>query len=52
MVERNGTRSPMCLSYHLKGECWSGCSRREDHAPHTEAEDLALANWCQTTYGA
>ena len=52
LVERNGVQSPMCLAYHLKGECWSGCSRREDHGPHTESEDQLLANWCQATYGA
>jgi hypothetical protein len=49
-VERNGRAQPVCLSYHLKGECWSGCARADDHGPHTQEEDNALLNWCQAAY--
>jgi hypothetical protein len=50
MVERNGKMVPVCMSYHLKGEYWSGCSHAKDHGPHTQEEDSALLNWCQAAY--
>jgi len=49
-VSRNGVEIPMCVSYHLRGECWSGCSRAADHGPHSVEEDTALAAWCQGAY--
>lgn len=51
-VNRNGSLTPMCLAYHLKGKCWSGCSRREDHGPHSTAEDKKLVEWCQVAFEA
>lgn len=50
VVTRNGQELPMCLSYHLKGTCWSGCSRRHDHGAHSDEEDALLLNWCQAAY--
>jgi hypothetical protein len=30
---------PMCASYHLRGNCGISCTRRKDHAPHSQDED-------------
>lgn len=39
-----------CLTWHVKGMCNSRCGYAADHAPHTEAEDAALASWCAANY--
>jgi len=49
-IERDGKRSPMCLSYQLKGLCWSGCRHSDNHGTHSADKDNALLNWCQATY--
>ena len=49
-VDRNGESTPMCVAYHLRGSCWSGCARRADHGPHSEEEDNLLLNWCQAAF--
>lgn len=46
-VSRNGRQVPMCASYHLRHNCFSNCSRRADHHPHTTEEDDALHEWCR-----
>ena len=51
-VTRNGRSINMCVSYHLKGKCWSGYQRKDDHGQHTPAEDNLLLNWCQAAYPA
>jgi hypothetical protein len=51
-VTRNGRSINMCVSYHLKGKCWSGCQRKDDHGQHTPDEDNLLLNWCQAAYPA
>ena len=49
-LKRGGKEIPMCASYHLRGVCWSNCSRRADHAKHSEAEDNELLEWCKEAF--
>lgn len=45
----------MCLAYHVKGMCNSGCPCAEDHKVYTEEEYKAtngLADWCEKHYPA
>lgn len=49
-VHRNGKDTPMCASYHLRGQCWANCPRRVDHAPHSEGEDSTLYEWCKRAF--
>jgi hypothetical protein len=30
---------PLCLSYHIRGGCFSNCRRRDNHAKHLSAAD-------------
>lgn len=50
MVKRNGKDVPMCASYHLRGMCFSNCSRKADHSDHTAEEDQALYDWCKLAF--
>ena len=50
MVTRNGTATPMCLSWHLKGTCSNACARRADHVANSDAERDALCDWCQPAF--
>ena len=47
---RDGTQ--MCLSYHVKGRCNTGCGRVGDHRKHTADEDNSLNAWCTQNYTA
>ncbi len=49
-VKRNGTDVPMCISYHLRGQCFSNCSQKADHAKHTNEEDVKLMDWCKKAF--
>ena len=49
-VVRDGKAVAMCASYHLRGSCFSNCSRRNDHGPHSQAEDDDLYNWCKKAF--
>ena len=49
LLTRLGTSYPMCVSYHVRGRCWSTCPRSNDHCFHTNAEDAPLVTW--TTAG-
>jgi hypothetical protein len=44
-VTRNGTTIPMCLSWHVKGTCSTGCTRKADHVANSTAEKEALWAW-------
>ena len=46
-VKRDGKDVPMCASYHLRGMCYSNCSRKADHVPLKKAEEDALYDWCK-----
>lgn len=46
-VPQNATGTEMCLSYHISGFCWSNCSRKEDHRPHSSEESKSLLAWCK-----
>jgi hypothetical protein len=50
LVTRDGTSAQMCVSFHLRGSCWSKCNRRLDHGPHNEEEDKRLLEWCKEAY--
>jgi hypothetical protein len=50
VIKRDGKERPMCVSYHLKGLCYSTCKRQYDHQPHTAAEDEPLMAWCAVAY--
>jgi hypothetical protein len=45
-ITRTGLKYPMCATYHLRGTCFSNCSRNKDHGPHTTEEDAKLLEWC------
>jgi hypothetical protein len=49
-VQRNGKTVPMCASYHLRGNCFDNCGRKEDHAEHTTAKDDKLYEWCKKAF--
>ena len=43
---------PRCLSYHVKGSCYTTCKRAADHRPLTEADATTLFTWCQACYAS
>ena len=49
-VKRNGTDVPMCASYHLRGNCFTNCSRKADHDTHSKQEDDQLYEWCKLAF--
>ena len=43
---RNENNKPMCLSYHLRGLCFTNCRRVVDHSrPLTATDKVQLSNW-------
>jgi hypothetical protein len=40
----------MCIAYHVRGRCHTGCTLPHDHAPHTVADDDALYKWCDANW--
>lgn len=44
-ITRGGVTAPMCVTFHLRGRCFSTCTRAYDHAPHTEVENAPLVPW-------
>jgi hypothetical protein len=40
----------VCLSYHVKGMCSSGCGRHHDHRQLTPAKRVELLAWCREHY--
>lgn len=51
-LPNNGSGTQMCLSYHIKGKCNTGCGRIGDHRQHTTEEDDSLNTWCTQNYTA
>ena len=49
-VQRGGKTIPMCASYHLRGTCFSNCSRKADHGSHSKEEDNELYEWCKKAF--
>ncbi|GKY96234.1 hypothetical protein MPSEU_000583300 [Mayamaea pseudoterrestris] len=49
-VERNGQKRPMCISYHVRGQCSASCKRSYDHKLHSLEEDEQLASWCAQAF--
>lgn len=49
-VTRSGTTMEPCLSWHIKGTCFSDCGRVADHVNNTPAEKEALWEWAKTAY--
>jgi hypothetical protein len=49
-VKRSGAEVAICVSYHLRGSCFSNCKRKADHAAHTDAEDAKLLEWCKKAF--
>jgi hypothetical protein len=49
-VPKNDKGTEFCLSYHVLGFCWEGCSRREDHKVHSFSERATMTNWCKECY--
>lgn len=41
---------PMCLAWHTKGQCNTGCPCAKDHVPYTADEYKDLLAWCQECY--
>ena len=41
----NDTGTTMCLSYHVRGGCWSTCRRKEDHRPQAAGKKERLKNY-------
>jgi hypothetical protein len=42
----------MCVSYHVRGRCWTTCSRSIDHRPHDARDDKELLQWCARAFGS
>ena len=49
-VKRNGEDVALCASYHLRGVCFSNCSRRATHNKLNATETDALYGWCQLAF--
>lgn len=39
-----------CLSWHLKGKCYSDCARKDDHVVLPIEDADTLVEWCTTAY--
>jgi len=54
-VKLNGKScGPMCLAYHVRGNCSENCGKAYDHVPYTDAEYQAsgLIEWCTENWVA
>jgi hypothetical protein len=49
-VTRSGATGPMCVSWHVKGQCFEHCDRLIDHWVLTSDEAASLLTWCQAAY--
>ena len=43
-TDDNGQNLPICLSYHLRGHCYSSCNRTKTHRPLSESKTAAVAS--------
>jgi hypothetical protein len=50
VVTRSGVTRPMCVSWHVKGQCFEHCDRVVDHGVLTADEAASLLTWCQAAY--
>ena len=41
---------PMCLAWHTKGQCNTGCPLVKDHVPYSGEEYVSMKSWCQECY--
>ena len=46
-VQRGGRPVTMCLSYHLRGGCFTNCSRAADHSRHSAADSARLLTFLE-----
>jgi hypothetical protein len=46
----NASGGANCISYHVRGSCYSGCNRSTDHRAQTPAESTKLLAWCTVAY--
>ena len=44
-VPKNSTDGNMCLSYHVRGRCFSRCRRSADHRKHSDEEKSVMSAW-------
>jgi hypothetical protein len=44
--------NPMCLAWHVRGECNSACNRRADHVPYSAEEYAPMSAWCAEHFKA
>jgi hypothetical protein len=49
-VPVNDDGTEFCLSYHVLGFCWEGCTRLQDHREHHPTENSRLVAWCTDCY--
>jgi hypothetical protein len=42
---RNERNQVMCLSFHVKADCWKNCRRKADHKKHSESDSKKLAKY-------
>ena len=42
--------APMCLAWHTKGQCNTGCPLSADHVQYTAGEYTEMVSWCQECY--
>jgi hypothetical protein len=49
-LPQNDAGKDMCISFHVKGICNTGCGRKSDHQPHSDGETARLAGWCQSAF--
>jgi hypothetical protein len=50
VVTRSGVTGPMCVSWHVKGQCFEHCDRMVDHRVLASDEAALLLTWCQAAY--
>ena len=51
-VPKHSSGSPRCLSYHLKGVCYTNCGRANDHGPLTGPEKSVLFKYAESICSA
>jgi hypothetical protein len=50
VINRSGVTGPMCVSLHVKGQCFEHCDRMIDHGVLTADKAASLLTWCQAAY--
>jgi hypothetical protein len=49
---KNANGVTMCVAYHVRGQCYSACRRKDDHRAPTQVDSDKLHRWCTTCFPA